>query len=58
MVLAGYGLNHEQIAEIIGLRSAKTLRKYFKVSSLAGKPRLTRKWRKRSTSWSKGRLHG
>ena len=28
--LAGYGLKHEQIARIIGIRSPKTLRKYFR----------------------------
>ena len=27
--LAGYGLKHEQIAQLIGIRSPKTLRKYF-----------------------------
>jgi len=33
--LAGYGLKHEQIARVIGMRSTKTLRKYFR-SELAG----------------------
>jgi hypothetical protein len=33
--LAGYGLTHEQIARMIGLRSPKTLRKYFQ-GELAG----------------------
>ena len=28
--LAGYGLAHDQIARIIGLRSSKTLRKHFR----------------------------
>jgi hypothetical protein len=28
--LAGYGLKHEQIAWVIGLRSTKTLRKHFR----------------------------
>ena len=28
--LAAYGTKHEDIAKIIGLRSAKTLRKYFR----------------------------
>ena len=27
--LAGYGMPHEQIARIVGIRSPKTLRKYF-----------------------------
>src|ERR671933_2097445 len=33
--LAGYGLTHEQIASVIGLRSPKTLRKHFR-RELAG----------------------
>ncbi len=28
--LAGYGLKHEQIASIVGVRSTKTLRKHFR----------------------------
>jgi hypothetical protein len=28
--LAGFGLTHEQVARMIGLRSPKTLRKYFR----------------------------
>ena len=28
--LAGYGLKHEQIASVIGMRSTKTLRKHFR----------------------------
>jgi hypothetical protein len=28
-VLAGYGLKHEEITHMIGIRSPKTLRKYF-----------------------------
>lgn len=34
--LAGYGLKHEQIAQMIGIRSAKTLRKYFPVELASG----------------------
>jgi hypothetical protein len=34
--LAGYGLKHEQIARIIGLRSPKTLRKYFQSELASG----------------------
>ena len=29
--LAGYGMTHEQIAQIIGIRSTKTLRKHFRL---------------------------
>lgn len=28
--LAAYGINHEEIAQMIGLRSAKTLRRHFR----------------------------
>jgi hypothetical protein len=28
--LAAYGINHEEIAKMIGLRSAKTLRRHFR----------------------------
>jgi len=35
LALAGYGLKHEQIAPLIGIRSTKTLRKYFR-GELAG----------------------
>ena len=35
LALAGYGLKHEQIAHLIGIRSAKTLRKYCR-SELTG----------------------
>ena len=28
--LAGYGMTHEQIAQMIGIRSAKTLRRHFR----------------------------
>jgi hypothetical protein len=34
--LAGYGLKHEQIARMIGLRSPKTLRKYFQSELASG----------------------
>lgn len=33
---AGYGLRHEYICKLIGLRSAKTLRKYFAAELSAG----------------------
>ena len=36
-VLAGYGLKHEQIAQMIGIRSPKTLRKYFQGELESGK---------------------
>lgn len=34
--LAGYGLKHEQIARVIGMRSTKTLRKYFRSELASG----------------------
>jgi hypothetical protein len=34
--LAGYGLRHDQIARVIGLRSPRTLRKYFSSELASG----------------------
>ena len=34
--LAGFGLKHEQIARMVGLRSPKTLRKYFQSELASG----------------------
>src|SRR3954447_20201291 len=34
--LAGYGMQHEEIARMVGIRSPKTLRKYFRAELAAG----------------------
>ena len=35
--LAGFGLTHEAIAQVIGIRSPKTLRKYFQTELASGR---------------------
>ena len=39
--LAGYGLKHEQIVPILGIRSPKTLRKYFQSELESGRAEAT-----------------